>query len=172
MRLAFALALALVSIFAAGCHSEPLDVASGVELTRFQGKWYEVASLPRTTQAQCTATTEFVTVSPGNDVQIVNECRLGGADGPIRSATARGTVPDPGVPAKLSVDFGGGFYGDYWILAVGPHYEWAIVGHPTRQYLWLLSRTPALDADTLHALVTQADALKFDTSKLVYTQQP
>ena len=55
------------------------------------------------------------------------------------------TVPDPSAPAKLALDVGG-YSGDYWILEVGPNYEYAVVGHPSRLYYWILSRTPTLDA--------------------------
>jgi hypothetical protein len=81
-----------------------------------------------------------------------------------------GSVPDNSVPAKLAVNVGG-YTGDYWILDVGPNYEYALVGHPSRLYLWLLSRTPVLDSGSTQSLLAKAQALHFDTSQLVYTPQ-
>jgi apolipoprotein D and lipocalin family protein len=163
---------ALLSMLTSGCRNDPpLDVAPSVDLQRFQGKWYEIAKLPRPTQVQCTGTTQFVTVAADKSVSIVNECNVGSASGPTRAVSAKGTVPDANVPAKLSVDFGGGFYGDYWIIQVGDHYDYAVIGHPTRDYLWILSRTPTLDETSLHAALDHAQAQKFDTSRLEYTQQ-
>lgn len=162
--------VALVAL--AGCHqNEPLDVAPNVDLQRFQGKWYEIAHLPRPTQVDCHGTTQFVTLGGDGSLTLVNECKVGALDGPTRGVNARGQVPDPTVPAKLSVDFGGGFWGDYWILEVGEHYEVAVVGHPSRDYLWIMSRTPTLDAATLGPLLDHARAAKFDVSRLEYTVQ-
>lgn len=153
----------------AGCSEEPLDVVSGVELQRFQGKWYEIGKLPRPTQADCHGTTAFYTQRAGG-LDITNECRLGSLDGELKSATARGEVPDASVPAKLSVDFGG-IFGDYWIIDLGEKYEFAVVGHPTRDYLWILSRTPSLDGATLDGILERARTNGFDTGRIEYTEQ-
>ncbi len=48
------------------------------------------------------------------------------------------------------------FYGDYWILDLGPNYEYAVVGEPKRRYLWILSRTPQIN-DALYQEVTRQD---------------
>src|SRR5262249_11087992 len=87
-----------------------------------------------------------------------------------RSVSTTAKVPDPNVPAKLSLDFGA-FYGDYWIIDVGSHYEYAVVGHPTRQYLWILSRTPSLDQTVLNGILQRAHDKKFETSRLEYAEQ-
>jgi MYXO-CTERM domain-containing protein len=81
------------------------------------------------------------------------------------------TVPDSTVPAKLALDVGG-YSGDYWILEVGPNYDYAVVGHPSRLYLWILSRAPTLDPATTQAIVARAQNNHFDTSQLLYTDQP
>lgn len=168
----FARAAALLLVLAGavtGCSEEPLAVASNVDLQRFQGKWYEVAKLPRPTQADCTGTTAFYTLRAGG-LDIVNECHLKTLDGELKTASARGEVPDASVQAKLSVDFGG-FYGDYWVVELGDHYDFAAIGHPTRDYLWILSRTPQLDQAKLDGLLARLRDKQFDTSKLEYTEQ-
>ena len=164
------LALAFVALSAlalGGCGNEPLDVAPSVDLARFQGKWYEVAKLPRPTQANCKATTAFYTLREGG-LDVTHECHLDTLDGELRQRTARATVADS--TAKLNIDFGG-FSGEYWILEVGEHYEHAVVGVPSRDYLWILSRTPTLDEPTLTSLVKLAHDAKFDTGRLEYTVQ-
>ena len=168
-----ATALALLAAFAvAGCGSEPsLDVAPHVDLSRFQGKWYEIASLPRTTQVDCYGTTAFYSPASDGSYSFVNQCNVASTNGPLRTVTMKATVPDQAVPAKLAVDVGG-YSGDYWILDVGSNYEYAVVGHPTRLYLWILSRTPTLDQGTLTGILDRAQQKNFNTAKLQYTPQP
>ena len=84
---------------------------------------------------------------------------------------ANGKVTNPDVPAKLSVDFGG-FYGDYWILEVGESYEYAVVGHPSRDYLWILSRTPTMDPELYASIVRRLQAQGYETDRLQKTTQP
>jgi apolipoprotein D and lipocalin family protein len=172
------LAIRVVALCAAlgsaplGCSTEPsLDVAQNVDLSRFQGKWYEIARLPRTTQTDCHGTTAFYTQNPNGTLSLVNQCNVGGPLGPLNTVSMTATVTNPAEPAKLALSVGG-FSGDYWILEVGPSYEYAVVGHPSREYLWILSRTATLDAITMQGVVARAASNEFDTSRLEYTPQP
>jgi apolipoprotein D and lipocalin family protein len=165
------LALVLASLALAACSNDPLDVAPNVDLQRFQGKWYEVAKLPRSTQSDCNATTQYFTMNASGGVDVRNECHLGSATGQLKSVAMAAKIDDPSVPAKLSLDVGG-FYGDYWILEVGDHYEYAVVGTPSRSYLWILSRTPSLDPTAMKGVLDRASSKKFDVSRIEYTPQP
>jgi apolipoprotein D and lipocalin family protein len=163
--------IALVCASLAGCQNAPLDVVDGVDLGRFQGQWYEIARLPRATQIDCAGTTASYRLTSARELVVTNECAVGGLNGIRRQITASAKVISAAVPAKLSVDFGG-FYGDYWIIDLDRDgYTYAVVGHPTRQYLWILSRAPAMDATTLAAIIERANQKGFDTSRLEYTKQ-
>jgi apolipoprotein D and lipocalin family protein len=166
----WALRLATVGLLALGCQNEPLDVAS-VDLGRMQGKWYEIASLPRKSQAGCTGTTAEYHLKSDSELLVVNECHLQRLDGTLKRVAARAVATDPSVPGKLSLDFGWA-YGDYWILEVGDDYEYAVVGHPTRDYLWILSREPSLPKATLDGVLSRARDRGFPVGILSYTQQP
>src|SRR5580692_1356275 len=163
---------ALAAFSLLGCGSgPPLDVASNVDLSRFQGKWYEIARLPRTTQTDCHGTTAFYTLGSNGSLSLVNQCNVGSAEGPLKTVSMTATVPNGSVPAKLALDVGG-YVGDYWILEVGSEYEYAVIGHPSRLYWWVLSRTPSLDASTMQGLIARATSQQFEMSQLQYTPQP
>jgi len=163
---------ALATCFAfSACQNAPLDVVDGVDLSRFQGRWYEIARLPRATQIDCAGTTASYQLRSAGELVVTNECSVGSLGGARRQVKALAKVTNPAVPAKLSVDFGG-FFGDYWIIDLDREaYRYAVVGHPTRQYLWILSRTPSLDEGTLAPLLDRAKQNGFDTSRLEYTKQ-
>jgi apolipoprotein D and lipocalin family protein len=168
-RLLLMTALACAGV---ACTSDPpLDVASNVDLSRFQGKWYEIARLPRTTQTDCHGTTAFYKQGSDGTLAFVNQCNVGGASGPLKTVSMSAKVPDQAVPAKLALDVGG-YTGDYWILEVGPNYEYAVVGHPSRLYFWILSRTPTLDPTTVQSVLDRAQSNHFDTTQIQYTPQP
>ncbi|MGO9834506.1 MAG: lipocalin family protein [Polyangiaceae bacterium] len=155
-----------------GCVSEPpLDVAPDVDLSRFQGKWYEIARLPRITETDCYGTTAFYTAGSGGGLQLVHQCNVGSTTGPLNTISMVATVPNASVPAKLALSVGG-YSGDYWILEVGPSYEYAVIGHPSRSYFWILSRAPTLDPATLQGVLGRAESGHFDTSQLEFTPQP
>jgi apolipoprotein D and lipocalin family protein len=162
----------LVAFTLLGCASDPpLEVAPSVNLSQLQGKWYEIARLPRTTEVDCHGTTAFYTQAPDGSLSLVNQCNVGSASGTLQTISMTATVPDSAVPAKLALNVGG-YTGDYWILEVGPNYEYAVVGHPSRLYLWILSRTPTLDSSVMSGVLSRAESEHFDTSQLEYTPQP
>ena len=150
-----------------GCNRAPLDTAPNVDLSQFQGKWYEIAHLPRPTQKDCSDTTATYTMQGNGQLAFVHECTL--ADGTYHGATALAKATDAHDPSKMQVDFGG-VMGDYWILEVAPDYRYAVVGHPSRDYLWILSRSPNMDSKDLQSVVDHAHSNDFDTSKLEYTK--
>jgi apolipoprotein D and lipocalin family protein len=168
-RLAVLAALALPLV---ACNVEPpLDVAPDVDLSRFAGKWYEIARLPRTTQTDCHGTTAFYTQNSDGTLTFVNQCNVGAQAGPVKTVSMSASVPDPSVAAKLALDIAG-LTGDYWILEVDSNYQYAVIGHPSRLYFWILSRAPTLDSATVQGIVSRAQSNHFDLSQLEYTPQP
>jgi len=166
-HLFFAFLLAAVP----ACSHAPLEVVDGIDLQRFQGEWFEIAKLPRLTQADCTGTTARYELKSDRELVVTNACRLGHLAGDRRQVVAAARVPNPDVPAKLSVEFGG-YFGDYWIIDLDrKDYGYAVVGHPTRQYLWILSRTPTMDASTLARIIDRAAQKGFEVGRLEYTKQ-
>ena len=165
----WSLRIVLLGLLALACQSEPLDVAQ-VDLSRMQGKWFEIAKLPRPSQAGCSGTTAEYRLKSATELLVVNECHEGSLTGPIKRVAARAVASDAAVPAKLSLDFGFA-YGDYWIVEVGPDYEYAVVGHPTRDYLWILSRERTLPKVTLDGVLARAKTRGFPVGILSYTRQ-
>lgn len=171
MKTRFALLAVWLAAAPACQDAPPLDVVEGVDLQRFQGEWFEIAKLPRVTQADCTGTTARYELKSDRELVVTNACRLANLTGNRRQVVAAARVPNPSVPAKLSVEFGG-FFGDYWIIDLDEgDYRYAVVGHPTRQYLWILSRTPTMDAAILGPILDRARQKGFDVSRLEYTKQ-
>jgi apolipoprotein D and lipocalin family protein len=164
------LGVAALLLAALACSEEPpLEVAK-VELERFEGGWYEIAKLPRVTQAGCTGTVAVYRLSSKNELDVYSECHEGELDGPARRMSARAVVTDPDEPAKLALDFGG-FFGDYWIVEVDPDYRFAAVGHPSRDYLWILARKPEIPESDFTALSERVRAKGFDVDRLERTLQ-
>lgn len=96
-----------------------------------------------------------------------NECRLGSPQGESKVVVGRARVGRSS--AQLEVSFFGPFWADYWVIALADDYTWAVVGHPSRDYLWILSRTPALDDVTYGDIVRDLATRGYDTSLLART---
>lgn len=153
--------------------NEPeLETVAWVDLDRYLGTWYEIASFPAWFQKNCTAVTADYSLRDDGLIKVVNSCRKGSLDGKLKQSTGRAKVVDPETNSKLKVSFFGPFWGDYWIIDLDPDYRWAVVGVPNRKYLWILSRSPVMDPETLNAIVGRLTESGYDMSKLNMTKQP
>jgi apolipoprotein D and lipocalin family protein len=144
-----------------------------IDLDRYAGRWYEIASFPQRFQRGCVATTASYTLLADGRIRVENECRDGSFDGDLRRAEGVAWVADPSASqAKLKVQFFWPFRGDYWVIALDPEYRYAAVGHPSRDYLWILSRTRTLDPETYEALLSRIETQGYDLGRLRRTPQP
>ena len=153
--------------------SVPLDVVGDVDLDRYLGRWYEIASFPQRFQEGCVATTANYTLRDDGRIRVENECRDNSFDGDLRRVEGVAWVTDPERSrAKLKVQFFWPFSGDYWIIDLDPEYRYAVVGHPSRDYLWILARDQKIDPDEYEALLARIAAQGYDLGRLNQTPQP
>ena len=145
----------------------PLRTVAHVDLSRYVGTWYEIANFPQSFQRGCTATTATYTLRTDGDIDVLNRCRKGSVDGEENSGLGRARVVDRATNAKLEVSFFQPFWGDYWIIDRSDDYSYAVVGHPGRDYLWILAHTPTMAEATYQSLVTRLQAQGYETSPLV-----
>ncbi len=151
---------------------KPLEIVPYVDLQSALGTWYEIAAIPQRFQKGCVGSTAEYSLRKDGDIQVVNTCLEGALDGKIRKASGKARVVDRTTNAKLKVTFFWPFWGSYWIIGLDEDYRWAIVGHPGRNYLWILSRTPQMD-DVLYGDLLELIADKgYDLTKIEKTLQP
>ena len=147
----------------------PLETVSHVDLARYVGTWYEIASFPQSFQRGCVATTATYTIRGDGDIDVLNRGRKDSLDGKEKAALGRAKVVDGTTNAKLEVSFFRPFWGDYWIIDLGADYEYAVVGHPGRDYLWILSRAPTMPEATYEGILARLKDQGYDTSRLKRT---
>lgn len=173
------LATIVCAVVATGCAGStterlrlpPLETVAHVDLSRYLGTWYEIASFPQSFQRGCTATTATYTLRADGEIDVLNRCRQGSLDGQEKTARGRARVVDASTNAKLEVSFFRPFWGDYWIIDLAADYAYAVVGHPGRDYLWILSRTPTMPEPTYQAILARLQGRRYETSRLVRTLQ-
>ena len=145
----------------------PPDVVPQVDLIRYAGIWYEIASFPQSFQKGCMDTKAVYTLRNDGTVEVVNSCFR---NGKVDKVKGNAWVADKGTNAKLKVSFFWPFRGDYWIIELGKDYEYAVVAGPDRGSLWILSRTSTIDKDLYAAIVRRLKERGFDTAQIRMTE--
>ncbi len=166
------LLLVFLTIVFSACRSQPtapLDTVNHVDLSRYVGKWYEIALVPNEFQSMCVADTQANYRSEGDIIRVTNRCRK--QDGTLAEVNGIAKIVDGSGNAKLRVSFFRPFYGDYWVLALDPEYRWVLVGEPKRKYGWVLSRTTELNGRDLNAALEKANQLGYAQQAFTLTPQ-
>ncbi|KAH7546205.1 hypothetical protein FEM48_Zijuj01G0175900 [Ziziphus jujuba var. spinosa] len=154
-----------------------MEVVKGLDLKRYMGRWYEIASFPSMFQPKNGVNTRATyTLREDGTVNVLNETWSDGKRGSIEGSAYKA---DPSSDeAKLKVKFYVPPFlpiipvtGDYWVLYIDDEYQYAVVGQPSRRYLWILSRHTHIDDETYNQLVQKAENEGYDVSKLHKTPQ-
>jgi apolipoprotein D and lipocalin family protein len=175
------LSLGLGATAAVAAPVPALQSVPSVDLTRYQGRWYQIAYYPNTFQKQCASNTtaDYKLLSTGR-VEVTNQCKK--ADGSLSSAVGEarlkqprllGVPVGPGTTSKLEVRFAPGWlswipgvWAPYWVIQLADDYRYAVVGEPGRKYLWILSRTPVMDAQDRAIISGLLQQQGYDPTKL------
>ena len=180
IRITFSLLFLITTACTTGNSDKELPTATSVDLSRYDGKWYEIARLPMWAQRNCLRSTAEYTLLESGAIGVRNACAT--ADNEETSIEGVATIVDRTNRAKLNVVFDqwaaklvafltSSDDGNYWILRVDPDYRFSVVGTPDREYLWILARTPSLPDNTYQELVAFSQRLGFRTENLIRTLQ-
>lgn len=170
------LTLAALLIATPFAHGAEVKSVSNIDLQRYAGTWYEQASFPMYFQRRCARNTNAnYRLLPERKIEVINRCEK--SDGDVLQAEGL-AKPSGKAPAELKVRFAPSFlsflpfvWADYWVIALDTDYQWAVVGTPNKEYLWILSRDKSISADLLNELSERARLQGFDVSKLRVTEQ-
>jgi len=135
--------------------------------------WYEIASFPASFQKGCRCSTAEYQMVPGkNYIRVINKCLKLTRNG-SRMSIARGKafVVKGSNNARLKVQFFWPFKGDYYIIELPDDYSYVVVGHPSRNYLWILSRDSYMTSDTFALLLEKIKAKDYDITRLQKTER-
>ena len=143
-----------------------------LDYNRYVGVWYEVARYPNRPEKLCVRNAEvlYALADKNARLQIVDTCRVQDGSSSVRNLNAY-RANKKGTDGKLKITTLWPFSKPYWVLAIDPDYQWAVVGSPNHKMLWILSRTPVMQPDVLTQTEARAAAQGFDTAKLVTVSQ-
>ncbi len=167
-------ALVLGTLVVSSCSRSyaPLATVPEVDLNRYMGKWYEIASIPQRFSKGCHCTTaEYKLNAADGYVEVYNSCNKNSPTGKLSDVKGKAYPVEGSNNSKLKVQFFWPFTGDYWILELDNDYQHVVVGSPDRETLWILSRKPTLDKEIYNSLVQSAKAKGFPVKRLQLMDQ-
>jgi len=158
-------------MFAFMCKSyqnSPLNkyVLQKVDLKKYTGKWFEIERFPHSFEKHLKCVTAEYSLLEDNKIMVINSGYNIENPKEFESAEGIAYVPDQNIQGKIKVSFFRPFYGNYWILHLEENYNYALIGDPTLNYLWILARKPDLEEKNIQMLKEKAKEMGFDISRL------
>ncbi len=169
MNMRWMMALVALLAGAAGCRgaasTADIPAVTGFEAERYMGRWYEIARLPHRFERGMDQVTADYSLAGDGRITVVNSGVKAGEPRRIQGVARFTGAPGCG---ELEVSFFRPFWGDYRIIRLEPDYSAAVVTSGTRDYLWILSRTPELEPEQLRSYINDAKALGFAVDRLEF----
>ena len=92
-------------------------------------------------------------------------------DGEISKVAGRAWLVNPKIKAKWEVQFIWPFTLDYWVIDLEENYNYAVIGEPEKENLWILSRKPIIEKGILSKIIENTKIKGYDLSNLILTPQ-
>lgn len=169
----YALIAALLLCAGAACAGElpPIKPVTQVDLPRFMGPWYLIATIPTVFEKHAFNAVETYTLQPDGNVRTTFRFNNGAIDGPVKHIQSTGYVHAGSGNAVWGVKLFWGFKAQYIVAWLKPDYSEMIVARDKRDYTWVFARTPSVSPADYASLVGRVKALGYDVSKLYKVPQ-
>ena len=168
-----ALGIVAASILVSACNSSTIpETATAVkpfDITRYTGKWYEIARLDFKQERGLNNTTADYSTTANDMIKVVNR----GYDwekGEWKEATGKAKFAGATDEAKLKVSFFGPFYSGYNVIAIDKEYRYALVAGESLKYLWLLSRETTMPENVKQDFLAIAKKAGYKTEELLWVE--
>lgn len=161
--------LLLAALVLAGCQSvphPPLAQVPRVDLPRFMGDWYVVASIPTFIEEGAHNAVESYRLAPDGTIETTFTFRAGDFDGEPRRYAPRGFVLDHESNAVWGMQFIWPVKADYRIAYLNPDYTQTVIARERRDYVWIMARKPQIPETDYQRILQFVAAQGYDVSRI------
>ena len=164
---------AISGILFSGCAHSTADLApvEDFQVEKYMGCWYEIVRLPHYFERGLDEVSAEYSLNSDGTIKVINRGQRNGEKTQIIGKAKLKYPEKRPLTGELRVSFFGPFYSDYRIIELAPDYSYAVVTGANRNYLWILSRQPAMPQAQLQEILSRLKGKGFATDKLEYPRQ-
>ncbi len=151
----------------------PIQVVTEFDVSRYMGRWYEIARFPISFEKDCTNVTADYTLRDDGKVTVLNTC-VKSTTGKVKTAKGLAMAVAPAV-LKVSfipvIKFFSLIDPNYYVLHISDKYDLAVIGLPKGNAGWILSRNPEIPQAQLDDALQVLQKNGYDTSQIELVSQ-
>lgn len=154
-------------ILSIACQSSPIDgTVKSVELEKFSGNWYALSSIPTDNDIDWRETTQTYSIIGEGEIEILTSFRKI-KESAHQSVTSKASVVKGTNNAEWKIQSAWLLKEDFWVIELADDYSYAVVGHPKKKRLTILSRKPFIDAKLFQDIIRRCKDKGYNTDRLV-----
>ena len=156
-----------------GCATShpPLKTVRHVDLPQYMGDWYVIANIPYFAEKHCVESIESYALRSDGVIANWFRFRKGSFDAPQQRLDFHARVTNRETNAEWRVQFAPLISAGYYIIDLDPNYKWAVVGHPSRRYGWIMARSKTLPDGIYQSVLGRLTAQGYDPKAFVKVPQ-
>ena len=137
-----------------------------VDLDQFMGDWYVIATIPTFLERDAYNPIETYQLNSDGTIATTFTFNQGSLNGPIKIYNPRGFIKDKSTNAIWGMQFFWPIKADYRIVYLDDNYQQTIIGRNSRDFVWVMARTPFVSEEDYLYLITQVGALGYNLENL------
>lgn len=137
-----------------------------VDLDRFMGPWYVIANIPTFLEKDAHNAVETYSLNDDGTIATTFTFRKGAFDGEPKKYSPKGFITNTETNALWGMRFIWPIKADYRIVYLDDDYTQTVIGRQSRDFVWIMARTPTISDLDYDQLVSFVESLGYDTSKL------
>jgi len=130
------------------------------------GDWYVIANIPTFIEKGAHNAVESYRLDDDGTIATTFTFREDGFDGELQRYEPRGFVRDDPSQAVWGMQFIWPFKAEYRIIYLSDDYTYTIIGRSARDYVWIMARSPQIDAEEYDAMLRLLDEVGYDVAKV------
>jgi apolipoprotein D and lipocalin family protein len=160
--------LAFAAIILGGCAAKgpEMKTVDQVDIDRFMGPWYVIANIPTFLEKGAHNAVETYSLNDDGTIATKFTFRKDSFDGKAKEYNPKGFILDKESNASWGMRFVWPIKADYRIVYLDDDYSQTIIGRQSRDFVWIMARTPTISDSDYDRLVSFVESLGYDTSKL------
>jgi apolipoprotein D and lipocalin family protein len=145
---------------------KPIHTVEHVDLNRFMGDWYVIASIPTFIEKDAFNAIESYRLDDDGTVATTFKFNKGSLDGPLKEYHPRGFIRDTNSNAVWGMQFVWPFKAEYRVIFLAEDYSQTVIGRSKRDYVWIMAREKRIPKDDYDEILNFLRDQDYDTSKL------
>ena len=155
-----------------GCRSVPtIPTVAALELERFMGDWYVIASIPTSFEKNAFNAIETYRLADDGSIETTFRFNQGGFDGPVKTYRSRAFVMDTETNAHWGMQFVWPFKAEYRVVYLSSDYGLTIIGRSKRDYAWIMARTPSISDSEYEQALHLIESFGYDKTQVLRVPQ-